>query len=45
MFERIILHALNGNRKGQEFVLENEADYVLGRARDCSCVLDDPLCV
>jgi pSer/pThr/pTyr-binding forkhead associated (FHA) protein len=45
MFERIILRALNGNRKGQEFVLENEADYILGRARDCSCVLDDPLCL
>lgn len=45
MFERIILRALNGNRKGQEFVLENEADYTLGRSRDCSCVLNDPLCL
>ncbi len=45
MFERIILRALNGIRKGQQFVLENEADYILGRARDCSCVLDDPLCL
>ncbi len=45
MFERIILRALNGHRKGQEFMLENEADYTLGRARDCSCVLDDPLCL
>jgi pSer/pThr/pTyr-binding forkhead associated (FHA) protein len=44
MFERIILQATNGERKGQEFVLENEADYILGRSRDCSCVLDDPLC-
>jgi eukaryotic-like serine/threonine-protein kinase len=45
MFERIILRALNGNRKGQELVLENEADYILGRAWDCSCVVDDPLCL
>ena len=45
MFERIILRALNGNRKGQQFVLGNEADYTLGRAWDCSCVLDDPLCL
>lgn len=43
MFERIILRALNGHRKGQQIVLENEADYTLGRARDCSCVLEDPL--
>jgi pSer/pThr/pTyr-binding forkhead associated (FHA) protein len=45
MFERIILRATNGKLKGQEFVLENEADYILGRSRDCSCVLDDPLCL
>jgi eukaryotic-like serine/threonine-protein kinase len=45
MFERIILRALNGLHKGQQFVLEDEADYTLGRARDCSCVLDDPLCL
>ena len=43
MFESVILRATNGKRKGQEFVLENEADYILGRSRDCSCVLDDPL--
>lgn len=45
MFERIILRATNGKFKGQEFVLDNEAGYTLGRARDCSCVLDDPLCL
>ena len=45
MFERIILRATNGKLKGQEFVLENETDYTLGRSRDCSCVLDDPLCL
>jgi eukaryotic-like serine/threonine-protein kinase len=45
MFERIILRALNGKWKGQQFVLENEADYTFGRARDCSFVLDDPLCL
>lgn len=45
MFERIILRATNGKFKGQEFVLDNETDYILGRARDCSCVLDDPLCL
>ena len=45
MFERIILRATNGKLKGQEFVLENETEYTLGRARDCSCVLDDPLCL
>jgi hypothetical protein len=32
-------------QKGQEFVLDNESDYTLGRARECSCVLDDPLYV
>jgi pSer/pThr/pTyr-binding forkhead associated (FHA) protein len=45
MFERVILRATNGARKGEEFVLDNEADYTLGRSRDCSCVLDDPLCI
>jgi len=45
MFERIILRATNGKLKGQEFVLENETDYTLGRSRDCSCVLNDPLCL
>ena len=44
MFEHVILRATNGKRKGQEFVLENETDYILGRSWDCSCVLDDPLC-
>ena len=43
MFERVMLRATNGEREGQAFVLENEADYILGRARECSCVLDDPL--
>jgi pSer/pThr/pTyr-binding forkhead associated (FHA) protein len=43
MFERIILHATNGEWKGRTFVLENDTDYILGRSRDCSCVLDDPL--
>lgn len=43
MFERVILRAMNGQHKGKEFVLENEADYTLGRARDCSFVVDDPL--
>ncbi len=42
MFERVILKALNGASKGHEFVLSNERDYVLGRATDCSCVLNDP---
>jgi eukaryotic-like serine/threonine-protein kinase len=45
MFNRVILQATNGEQKGQEFVLENEADYTLGRSRDCSCVLNDPLCL
>lgn len=43
MFNRVILRARNGKLKGKEFVLENEADYILGRSRDCSYVLDDPL--
>ena len=42
MFERVILRATNGELKGREFVLENGRDYILGRATDCSCVLDDP---
>ncbi|HEY7159088.1 MAG TPA: FHA domain-containing protein [Gemmataceae bacterium] len=45
MFERVILRVTNGERRGQEFVLENEADYILGRSRDCSCVLNDPFCL
>ncbi len=43
MFEHVILRAINGNQKGREFVLDDEGDYTLGRARACSCVLDDPL--
>lgn len=43
MFERVILRAKNGKFKGQELALENGADYILGRARECACVLDDPL--
>src|SRR5262249_20116801 len=35
----------NGRQKVQEFVLDNEGAYTLGRARECSCVLDDPLSV
>lgn len=42
MFSRVILRATNGELKGREFVLENGRDYILGRATDCSCVLDDP---
>ena len=34
MFERIILRATNGESKGRSVVLENEADYILGRTRD-----------
>src|SRR5579871_6140067 len=43
MFERVILRVTNGLFHGQEFVLENEADYTIGRSRDCCCVLEDPL--
>ena len=45
MFERVILRATNDIFDGQEFVLENEADYTIGRSHDCSCVLEDPLCL
>ena len=45
MFNRVILRATNGELKGRDFVLENEADYTLGRSRDCSCVVNDPLCL
>ncbi|SRR5579875_560890 len=45
MFERVILRALNGPFQGRNFILENGADYILGRSQDCSCVLDDPLCL
>jgi pSer/pThr/pTyr-binding forkhead associated (FHA) protein len=45
MFERVILQATNGEWKSRTFVLENETDYILGRSGDCSCVLDDPLCL
>lgn len=43
MFNRIILRAINGKQKGEEFVLENETAYILGRSQDCSFVLNDPL--
>jgi pSer/pThr/pTyr-binding forkhead associated (FHA) protein len=43
MIAHVILRATNGKQKGQEFVLDNEDDYTLGRAKECSCVLDDPL--
>jgi pSer/pThr/pTyr-binding forkhead associated (FHA) protein len=43
MFERVILRAMTGKFKGQELALENGGDYILGRARECACVLDDPL--
>jgi pSer/pThr/pTyr-binding forkhead associated (FHA) protein len=43
MLDHVILRATNGKQKGQEFVLDNEGDYTLGRAKECSCVLDDPL--
>jgi pSer/pThr/pTyr-binding forkhead associated (FHA) protein len=36
MFERVILHATEGELKGQAFVLENETSCILGRAKDCS---------
>lgn len=42
MFNRIILHAANGESKGMTFVLENERDYILGRDADCSFVIADP---
>jgi pSer/pThr/pTyr-binding forkhead associated (FHA) protein len=42
MFNRIILRGTSGVLKGRRFVLEDGADYTLGRARDCSCVLEDP---
>lgn len=45
MLKRVILRATNGKRKGQDFVLENEGDYILGRSRHCSCVVNDPLCL
>ena len=45
MFEHVFLRAINGKQKGPKFVLDNEGDYTLGRARECSCVLDDPLYV
>ncbi len=45
MFNRVMLRATNGERKRPDFVLENEADYVLGRSRDCSCVLSDLFCL
>lgn len=45
MFNRVILRATNGKHKGQEFVLENEGEYTLGRSKDCSLVVDDPLCL
>jgi pSer/pThr/pTyr-binding forkhead associated (FHA) protein len=43
MIEHVILRATNGKQKGQEFILDNEGDYTLGRAKECSCVLNDPL--
>lgn len=43
MFDRIVLRSTEGGLKGREFVLENETKYILGRSRDCSLSLPDPL--
>jgi pSer/pThr/pTyr-binding forkhead associated (FHA) protein len=42
MFERVILHATSGPVMGQDFVVENETDCVLGRSTDCSLFIADP---
>ena len=41
MFERVILHATEGELKGQDFVLENETNCTLGRSAECSHRLPD----
>jgi pSer/pThr/pTyr-binding forkhead associated (FHA) protein len=41
MFDRVILRATEGELKGQEFVLNNETSYILGRSKDCSHHLPD----
>jgi pSer/pThr/pTyr-binding forkhead associated (FHA) protein len=45
MIERVILHVTAGVLKGQDFVLENETNYILGRSRDCSLCLPDSICM
>jgi hypothetical protein len=45
MFARVILHAREGPVKGQDFVLENGTDCVLGRSADCSVQFADPFAV
>ncbi|HMF12489.1 MAG TPA: FHA domain-containing protein [Gemmataceae bacterium] len=42
MFDRIVLRGTEGGLKGQEFALENETKYILGRSRECSLPLPDP---
>jgi pSer/pThr/pTyr-binding forkhead associated (FHA) protein len=43
LFERVILHATEGSMKGQDFVLENGTNCILGRDLDCLPCLTDPL--
>lgn len=43
MFLRVILHATEGPMKGQDFVLDNGTDCILGRDTDCFARLPDPL--
>lgn len=43
MLERVILHATEGELKGQDFVLENETNCILGRSSECSHHLPDPV--
>lgn len=43
MFKRVILRATEGELKGKIFTLENETESILGRSRDCSVSLEDPL--
>jgi len=43
MFQRVILHATSGPMRGQDLILESEADCILGRSTDCSLCIADPL--
>ena len=43
MFNRVILRAAEGDLKGKTFILNNETECILGRSRDCSLPLEDPL--
>ena len=40
--QKVVLELLSGAMSGKKFSFEDKAVCVLGRAKDCNLVLDDP---